>query len=238
MSGRKVYQDKKSICSDCAADFTITTREQVFLETLGYRSPKRCQKCRRSGKNKKGVAQKVGTSVREMFEAGEFQKLFEPPAGSEATETPVPAPAASPEAPVSVIPRTPEENIHDMKKFFVVIPIQPDQPEATLEDIKVLMTRANKMRWPSDTHKCRLQSCSANGHIHPYFKTDDGKSLIRNLYNVESSKELRKPQIDFLYEQFGNVLAGRSFLDRNGQNSVYIATSSGHIEEEEEDIPF
>ncbi len=129
-------------------------------------------------------------------------------------------------------PATPEENIEDLKRFFGVTPVQEDQPEATLDDIKVLMTRANEMQWPDDEHKCRKQGCKANGHIHPNFKTADGKSMIHSLYNVESTKELRKPQVSFLYDEFGKVLSGKAFLDRDGQGTVYIATPSGTTEEE------
>lgn len=129
-------------------------------------------------------------------------------------------------------PSTPEESCEELKVFFGVTPIQPDQPAASLEDIKVMMTRAGEMRWPDDGHKCRRQGCSANGHIHPYFKGAEAKSMIRSLYGVESSKDLRKPQVEFLYEEFGKVLAGRAFLDRDGQETVYIATPAGTTEEE------
>jgi hypothetical protein len=237
---RKVYQDKNAVCSDCQAPFTITARETMFADTMGYRMPKRCLKCRRSGKVKKKGSEKIGTSVREMFEAGEFAKLFgaQDPNGEAA-----PAPAAAEPSAEEVSdptedlrPGTPEENVSAIGKFFLgpIIPINPDQPEASLEDIKVLMTRANKMRWPDDGNQCRRQGCEMNGHIHPHFKTADAKSMIGSLYNAESSKELRKPQIDFLYESFGKVLSGAAFLDRDGQGTVYIATPPG----EEEDIPF
>jgi hypothetical protein len=129
-------------------------------------------------------------------------------------------------------PATPEEHIEDLKKFFGVVPISEDQPAATLEDVKVLMSRANEMRWPDDGKRCRKQGCAANGHIHPWFKTSEGKTLIHSLYNVESTKELRKPQIDFLFDEFGKVLAGRAFLDRDGEGTVYVATPSGETEEE------
>jgi hypothetical protein len=56
--------------------------------------------------------------------------------------------------------------------------------------------------------------------------------MIRSLYGVESSKELRKPQTEFLHEEFGKVLAGRAFLNRDGEGTVYIATPSGATEEE------
>ena len=127
---------------------------------------------------------------------------------------------------------TPEENIREITETFGVTKPSDDQPEATLEDIKVMMTRANQMRWPDDGHKCRKQGCSANGHIHANFKGAEAKSMIRSLYGVESSKELRKPQVYFLYEEFGKVLTGKAFLDRDGQGTVYIATPGGTTEEE------
>lgn len=141
-------------------------------------------------------------------------------------------PPGMPDDPVEpvTIP-TSEENVEEIARFFTGKPT-PDQPEATLEDIKVLMTRSGEMRWPDDDKKCRKQGCSANGHIHPYFKGADAKSMIRSIYGVESSKELRKPQTEFLYEEFGKVLSGRAFLDRDGQGTVYIATPSGGTEEE------
>src|SRR4029077_8702061 len=132
----------------------------------------------------------------------------------------------APPPPEDLQPGTPEENIAALRNYFVgpIVPISPNQPEASLEDIKVLMTRANKMRWPDDGNRCRRQNCSLNGHIHPHFKTVDAKSMIGSLYKAESSKDLRKPQIDFLYESFGKVLSGAAFLSRDGQGTVYIAT--------------
>jgi hypothetical protein len=239
LSVRKVYQDRSATCSECQAPFTITAREHMFAETMGYRMPKRCLKCRRNGKTKKKGAEKIGTSVREMFEAGEFSRLFgSQPSNGEvapAPEAPEPDALDTPPTPEELRPGTPEENVAALRKYFVgpVVPISPDQPECSIEDIKVLMTRANQMRWPDDGHQCRKQNCDLNGHIHPRFKTDDGKSIIRSLYgNIESSKELRKPQIDFLYESFGKVLSGAAFLDRDGQGTVYIATPPGETEEE------
>lgn len=143
-------------------------------------------------------------------------------------------PPGAPDDPVEPVdaPATPAENIANIVDTFGVVKPSEDQPEASLEDIKVMMTRAGKMRWPDDGHKCRKQECSANGHIHPWFKGAEAKSMIQSLYGVESSKELRKPQVDFLYEEFGKVLAGKAFLDRDGQGTVYIATPPGENEEE------
>lgn len=139
-------------------------------------------------------------------------------------------PPGTPDDPIE--PGTPEENIAEIVEKFGIVKPSEDQPEATLEDIKVMMTRAGNMRWPDDDHKCRKQGCVENGHIHPNFKSADAKSMIRSMYGVESSKELRKPQVDFLFDEFGKVLAGKAFLDRDGQETVYIATPMGTTEEE------
>jgi hypothetical protein len=108
----------------------------------------------------------------------------------------------------------------------------PSEPEATSEDIKVLMTRWSEIRWPDPNKKCRKQGCSENGHVHPYTTKQEGKSLLLGAYDVESSKELRKPQVEFLYGEFGKVLAGLAYMARDGQNTVYIATPHGTTEEE------
>jgi hypothetical protein len=129
-------------------------------------------------------------------------------------------------------PSTPEESIAELNAFFGVAKPDPEDPPATLEDIKVLMTKGNEMRWPDDDHKCRKQNCSANGHIHPHFKAADGKSLLRAAYGVESSKELRKPQIEFLHDLFGKVLAGKAYLTRDSGNTVYVANPAGETDEE------
>ena len=119
-----------------------------------------------------------------------------------------------------------------LNQLFGVAKPDPSQPEAKLEDIKVLMTRANQMVWPDEGNKCRRQNCKMPKHIHQEFVTADGKSLIHSVYGVESSKELRKPQVDFLYKEFGKVLAGLAFLARDEQNSVFVATPIGTTEEE------
>jgi len=142
------------------------------------------------------------------------------------------APGAPDDPPIDLKPGTPEENCEDLRKFFGVVPITPDQPAATPEELASLMEKATAMRWPDDAKKCRKQDCSANGHIHPFFSGKDGKSLIGCTYNVGSTKELRKPQVEFLDGEFSKVLAGRAFLDRDGQGTVYVATPVGVTEEE------
>jgi len=142
------------------------------------------------------------------------------------------APGAPDDPPVNTTPNTPEMNCQELKRFFGTPPIEKDQPEATADDLKLLMERGAKMRWADDSKKCRKQGCSANGHIHPWFQPADAKSMIRCMYNVESSRELRKPQVDFLYGEFAKVLAEQAFLDRDKENTVYIATPVGTTEEE------
>jgi hypothetical protein len=174
----------------------------------------------------------------EMFEPirGEVEQGLPVPQEEEkpvVTHDPPPADAPSDpppeEAPIPP-PKTDVTMIGEIRNFFGTI--TPDQPEATLEDIKVLMSRANDMQWPDHDHKCRKQGCKANGHVHPNFKSSDGKSLIRSVYGVESSKELRKPQIDFLYGEFGKVLSGLAYLDWDKEGSPYVATPPGKTEEE------
>lgn len=116
----------------------------------------------------------------------------------------------APEAEKAIEPaRSTSEAIGDILGKFTPV-IRPDQPEATSEDIKVLMTRCGQMCWPSGEK----------------FSTRDGKTLIKALYKVESTKDLRKPQIDFLYEEFGRVLAGRAVLARDEKGIPYVATKS------------
>jgi hypothetical protein len=130
------------------------------------------------------------------------------------------------------------ESVRDIKGKFgsadmLGFPIiEKDQPEATAEDRKVLFTRANAMTWPDNDRKCRRQSCKEPGHLHADFTSDDAKTLIKGHYNVESTKELRKPQVDFLYTEFGKVLAGMAYLDRDEKDIPYVATPSGVNTEE------
>ena len=153
-------------------------------------------------------------------------------AAAESLATEPGAPDDPPAKEEELRPPTKDESIRELNAFFGVGQIDPESPEASLEDIKVVMTKAGEMRWPDDAHKCRRQNCSANGHIHEYFKTKDGKSLIHGAWGVESSKELRKPQIEILHQMFGDVLAGRSFLARDREGAVYIAHPGGVSEEE------
>jgi hypothetical protein len=161
----------------------------------------------------KGAAEKIGE---EKVQKLEGTALATEPG---AQEDPVPIP-------------TPEQNIKDIVDRFGVVKPSPDQPEATMDDIKVMMVRAGNMVWPDDKAKCRKQGCEDKAHKHEKFKAADAKSMIKSLYGVESSKELRRPQVDFLYSEFGKILSGHAFLDRDGQGTVYIATPMGVSEEE------
>ncbi len=225
---KNAYQDRHADCSECKAPFIIPVREQIFLQTLGYKSPKKCVPCRRKSKKEKPTGERLGCSIRTMFEAGDFDQLFQPREESGKTIPEVKSVTVVGDA----TPRTPTENVADLRRFFGLIPISPDQPAASLDDIKVLMTRAGDMRWADNAVKCRRQDCSENGHVHPYFKSSEAKIMIRFLYQAESSKELRKPQIDFLYEEFGKVLSGRAFLDMDAQGNIYVTTPLGSTEEE------
>lgn len=80
----------------------------------------------------------------------------------------------------------------------------------TLEDLKVIMTRANSMLWP-DGKK---------------FTSKEGKQMIRYLFGVESSKELTRAQRDLLYLEFGNVLMGDSALNRDPEGNPIIVSNS------------
>jgi hypothetical protein len=85
----------------------------------------------------------------------------------------------------------------------------PNEPAASGEDLKVLMTRAGQLRWSDDTK----------------FNTKDGKALIKALFKVESTKDLKKSQADFLYAQFGEVLAGRAYLARDEKGNPMISAA-------------
>ena len=98
------------------------------------------------------------------------------------------------------------ESIGDILQKFSGPPVDPSQPMASGEDLKVLMTRCGQMTWP-------------DGEA---FKSADGKALIKAVFKVDGTKELRKPQVDWLYEQFGKVLAGQAHLVRDEKELPYI----------------
>jgi hypothetical protein len=142
------------------------------------------------------------------------------------------APEDPPTKPEKPLPPEIQKSVKEINDVFGIVKPSPDQPEATLDDIKVLMTRAGDMSWPDDENKCRKQRCPEKKHHHPSFTGKEGKAMLKGMYGVESSKELRKPQVDFLFGEFGKVLAGRAFLDRDGKGEIYVATPSGTTEEE------
>ena len=86
-----------------------------------------------------------------------------------------------------------------------------DAPQATAEEIKVLMTTCGKLTWPDGTK----------------FKSTDGKAMIKGLYKLESTIDLRKYQVDFLYREFCEVLAGRAELALDESGMPYVRPLSG-----------
>jgi len=87
---------------------------------------------------------------------------------------------------------------------------QGEDPPATAEDIKVLMTRAGQLTWP-DGRK---------------FTSAEGKTLIKSLYKVDSTKDLKKFQVNYLYDEFGKVLSGKAHLALDEGGIPFVATHS------------
>jgi hypothetical protein len=129
-------------------------------------------------------------------------------AGTEAPAAPSPAQTAPPEAP-EVEATTPSlaESVGDMLGKFA--PPDPSEPAASGNDIAVLMIRSGKLRWPDGSK----------------FVTKDGKALIKALFKVESTKDLKRFQADQLYNLLGEVLANRSHLARDEKGTPYIQAS-------------
>jgi hypothetical protein len=90
-------------------------------------------------------------------------------------------------------------------------PGDPDAPVATLEDIKVLMTRCGELTWPDGSS----------------FTSADGKTLLKALYKIESTRELKKYQCEFLDREFVEVLAGRAVLERDDVGVPFVRRLSG-----------
>jgi hypothetical protein len=103
-------------------------------------------------------------------------------------------------------PTSTAESIGDLLRTFAGPAIDPSQPTVDGGDIKVLMTRCGQMTWPDGES----------------FNSKDGKAMIQALFKVESTKELRKPQVDWLYEQFGRVLSKQSYLVRDEKGIPFI----------------
>ena len=119
-----------------------------------------------------------------------------------------------------------------MEKFAGPAPKYEDFPFATADDLKVLFTRAGDLTWPDNSAKCRRQACTKPGHKHPEFESEDGKSLLKDHFGVESAKELRKPHVEFLHKEFGKVLAGLAYLDRDNKGTPFVATGEGVTQEQ------
>ena len=114
------------------------------------------------------------------------------------------------EAPVK--DKTEAERLEEIKNFGqapganLAGPHLPDSPVATDEELKVLMTRANQLQWPDGSK----------------FASKDGKAMIHKFFSVESTKDLRKFQVDFLYGEFGDVIAGRKEFARDEEGVPFI----------------
>ncbi len=133
----------------------------------------------------------------------EPERVDTPPPGSEDVED-----SQKDVANDSTAPPSTSESVGQIIQSFAGCP--PDAPAATGEDIKVLMTRAGKTCWPDDKK----------------FSTKDGKSLLKALFNVDSTKALKKPQVDFLYAQLGEVMADRALLARDEKGIPFIQVKS------------
>lgn len=147
-----------------------------------------------------GEEAKPRATAKENATEGAVQPQQQTPPPPAAT-TPQDGGGAPPPGPTSTA-----ESIGDILRTFAGPPVDPSQPTVETSDIKVLMTRAGQMVWPDGEE----------------FKTADGKSMIQALFKVSSSKELRKPQVDWLYEQFGRVLAGQAYLARDEKGIPFI----------------
>lgn len=119
------------------------------------------------------------------------------------------APPEAPGEPAQTAPPSTAQAIGDMLAKFCGPAIDPSQPEVSGEDLKVLMTRAGEMTWPDGSE----------------FKSAEGKAMIKALFKIEKSKDLRKAQVDWLYQQFGDVLAGRARIERDQNGIPFIAAT-------------
>jgi len=107
-------------------------------------------------------------------------------------------------------PTSTGESVGDILGKFAAPASDPAQAKASGEDIKVLMTRCGKLKW------------SDGGD----FKSADGKALIKSIFKVEGTKELSKPQVDWLYEMFGKVLSGAAQLVRDEKGIPWLREGS------------
>lgn len=125
-----------------------------------------------------------------------------------------PAPAQEPAEKEPEVPEGPPEKsstseaVGDLMTTFAAP--DPSEPSADGNDVAVLMTRAGKLQWPDGSK----------------FNTKDGKALIKALFKVEHSKDLKKSQVDHLYKLFGEVLANRASLARDEKGIPFVQTST------------
>ena len=96
-------------------------------------------------------------------------------------------------------------------KLFQKFAVDPKAPAASGEDIKVLMTRAGQAVWPDGSK----------------FVSKDGKAMLKTMFDVASTKDLKKPEVDFLYAQLGEVMAGRAVLARDEKGNPFIQPRAG-----------
>lgn len=139
----------------------------------------------------------------------EPERVDTPPSGSGDAEDQQAAAQADPNAPPSTA-----ENVGAVLRTFAGA--DPNEPAAKGEDLKVLMTRAGQLKW-SDATK---------------FSTKDGKALLKALFKVDSTKDLKKSQVDFLFKQFGEVLADRACLARDEKGVPFIQFNGQSKKEE------
>ena len=114
-------------------------------------------------------------------------------------------PEKAPEAGETPEMKAGNKGVEGIRRFFGGN--DPEAPAATAEDIKVLMTRCGQLAWPDGRD----------------FSSEDGKKMIRNLYDLESTKDMKKYQADFLYREFGEVLSGRAHLALDEVGVPYVA---------------
>lgn len=98
------------------------------------------------------------------------------------------------------------EAVGDILRKFVAPAADESEPNVSGEDVKVLMTRCGQLAWPDGEE----------------FKSSDGKIMIKALFKLESSKDLKKSQADWLYAEFGKVLAGHAKLARDEKGIPFI----------------
>ena len=100
--------------------------------------------------------------------------------------------------------QTGNKGVEEIRGFFGGN--DPEAPVATAEDLKVLMTRCGQLAWPDGRS----------------FSSADGKKMIKNLYGLESTKDMKKYQCDFLYREFGHILSGRAHLALDEVGVPYV----------------